>query len=215
MSERPASLPENYNRIRVVDSFAAMCGDDFAAGENALLLPRRLTGAFNLLAWRLTADDWKDREAVLKSYAGPRLHRIFGHAAQQILTDMEMLHDHGYRPELRVVRKGRYPSSVLNYHVDRGSCRIICCYNDPVTRALRNEDAIPADPKRANGSFRAREGALPFAFHAGDIWRHKAVPLDDESNLANRMGEAFIHCAPRIGAWANPRLMLVGEYTRR
>lgn len=205
--------PQNGGRVRIVDSFGVMCGDDFVDRENVLLMPRRLSGAFNALALCLSRVERKQRETVLESFVTPRLHLVFGVAARQVLEDMKALRDHGFRPELRVATRGFYTSAVMNYHVDRGASRIICCYNGQATEFLRNDDAEHQNPDRSTGSFRAKDGATPQAFALGDIWRHKGVPLSRTGEIGAReeMSAAFIHRAPKMGFFSMPRLMVVGE----
>lgn len=209
MTQQPAT----GGRIRVVDSFGAMCGDAFAGDENVLLLPRRLSGAFNALAFCLSRVDLKKRAAFLETAAASRLHRAFADAAHQVLCDMNALQEHGFRPELRVVQRGYYTASVMNYHVDRGESRIICCYNGLGTEFLHNEDALHRNKDRATGAFVARDGAIVQNFHLGDIWRHKGVPLirSEEVSVRAEMESAFIHRAPKMGFLSMPRLMVVGE----
>jgi hypothetical protein len=212
---QPAYLPENNRYIRIVDSFGAMCGDDFAGDENVLLLPRRLNGAFNALALRLSQVKSQQREALLESFVGPRLHVLFGAAASQVQGDMNALRDHGFQPELRVVTQGYYIPTVMNYHVDRALSRIICCYNGQATEFLNNEDAEHQNPDRATGAFWAKAGAAPQNFQLGDIWRHKGVPLNcsGEIDMRAAMAAAFIHRAPKMRLLSVPRLMVVGEVT--
>lgn len=204
-------------QIRVVDSFTAMCRDDFAAGENVLRLPRRLSGEFNLLALCLSRTERNRREAALESFVAPRLHRVFGVAARQVLDDMAALRDHGFHPELRVVQRGFYTPSVMHFHVDRGESRIICCYNGSATEFLSGGDAVHQNPNRATGGFVAKDGAVIQTFELGDIWRHKGVPLNrsGEVGVGAEMAAAFIHRAPKMPLVAWPRLMVVGEAMRR
>lgn len=214
-TQKPNTAQTAYSpRIRAVDSIAAMCREDFAGDENVLLVPRRLSGAFNALAMRLSNIDYKSREEFLKSCtAAPRLHPVFGAAAAQVLDDMNALRENGFRPELRLVKRRYYTPSVMNYHVDRGDSRIICCYNGQATEFLNNEDARHQHAARSTGAFYAKEGAVVQTFQLGDIWRHKGVKLDrsGEHGVREEMAAAFIHRAPKMAFVSFPRMMVVGE----
>ena len=193
-------------RVRIVDSFNAMCRDDFTGDENALLLPRRLTGWFNVLAMRVPHALLAEQEEFLKTLEGGR--GPVSAAARQVLSDIQNLRDNHFTPELRVVNRGRYGPSVHGFHVDVAVCRILCCYNGAATEFLDNQDAVPTDPNRARGTFKPKEGAAAQSFQLGDIWRHKGIRSGQEGDTP----DAFIHRAPRMKMFSIPRLLLVGEY---
>ena len=200
--ERPDYIPADYKRIKVVSSLSELFNTSFGGRDevNAALLPRQITGDFNALAQRLgkkySAYSLEDLEKM------KNLPDAENQAVQAICNDMRELQSQGMMTILNVVnREGYRMKEIHDFHADREARRefgrICCGYNDPVTEAVRNEDAILVD----DIFYQMSERAEILQFRSGDIWKHCT---------ANDCGiPPYIHRAP---ASDRTRLFLVADF---
>lgn len=227
--QKPDYIPAGYKRIKVVSSLSALFNEKFGGPDevNCVLFPRRLSGDFNKLAKTIESEVlFKNIFMDLRRVNFPELKKSFCSlsqpekiAAELVLADFHLLENEYQRlcdqkvgrvtdTQLRLLKQYTEPGKIIwapeAFHTDgdRSSLgRILCCYNDPVTEWIRNEDV---EVKRSdNGNLLPKKNAQIFSFHAGDIWRMAAdgggydVPF-------------FIHRSPPSKIDNPPRLLLVG-----
>jgi hypothetical protein len=208
----PDDFPEGYKRVAFVQNLPDLLATPFGGPDeiNAIVWRRdSLQGDFNAAARYLSGFTAKkpllarfvelSARDVPRNKTGP-----MGDALRQIAQDLEGVRAAFHDVALRVVKPGEYDSkydlpTVHNYHADvpvyvsMVMGRLLCTYNDPVTEVLRNEDA-----RKAGDKFEMIEGAAPFHFPAGTLWR--LAPWG-ASQLP------LIHRAPQANV---PRLVLAG-----
>lgn len=218
---RPAYIPADNHRIRVVDGlgavFAAAAAEMPAPTHNVIIAPRRLLGDFNALAQALALRyapgptyEYLSLSQRQVDQALPDESASLRGARLRIAADMqaiEQAHDDIFADDVRLSMKLRVINAyraggVGGFHMD-GCDRICCAYNAPATEGLRNEDA------RVDGHsnyFVARADARPFSFRPGDFWFQRG-------GKDWRTQDYFIHRGPSSDGNA-PRLLLVADLTR-
>lgn len=215
--KKPSYIPQNYDRIQVVDSMESLLRSRFreASQTNVFLYPRPLTENFDALARYLGKSEWvfdgdsytlldidvlKDEIKVMPSALKP--------ATQRIIEDMKCV-SRNRDVDLRLIFNDSYNKEriVHDYHIDGSrdyelntKGRIMCCYNAPTTEILRNDQAKAS----ASGKkYLPIKQAQPFSFRPGDFWRQAC----DYSSSDSFSG--FIHRAPCMKKTDAPRLLLV------
>ena len=151
-------LPEDYPRIKQVQSFAELVSTPLAEGVNALCWERQLTGDFAEVVRGLARDEEGivvgitplEEERLLALLPG--LSESGRHAVEIILTDQRRLQDLGLLPELNVVngyvereQLGPMRTDVRSFHVDSATVEAdtwLCTYHGACSEGLRNEEAI-------------------------------------------------------------------------
>jgi len=146
----PFTLPPDYSRIRVVQSFGELVSTPFRDGVNALCWERTLAGDFGEIVARLgnangisTLD--AARLGALRLSAAGRL------AAEAMIEDLRRLGDLGLSPVLDCIRNyprdedaGPVPTDVYSWHADSATVEAdtwLCTYFGATSEALRNEQA--------------------------------------------------------------------------
>jgi hypothetical protein len=211
MMDTPDYIPNDYTGIKVVGSLSEVFNTPFGPA-NAVVFPRKLTADFNALARGLKEQlhiTNKGRQQHTLSYHELAVRAQSMNAAAQeavavVLADMKEMESLGLKAKLRVVSPAGYKFRIAHhFHEDiekpTALGRILCCYNDPVTDWLRNEDAVRVSGQR----YEARDSALIQSFRTGDIW--KQMPR-------NSLGiPPFIHRAGYDPHSDMPRLVLAAD----
>lgn len=195
--KRPDYIPEDYNGIKMVDSFEAMLSEPFGHAS-AVLLPRSLSGDFNALAQVMGRKGYW-RAPLMRVEKRDDLRKNFPQEIDLLREDIRMLRGVSAQHylDLRVSKDSNWREDRAPHAFHSDGCRnahfgrVLCCYNDPVTEWIRREDAIPRDSHE--GTFEKREGAPLYRFKAGDIWR-LASRTGGDGNVCGR--PLFIHRTP-------------------
>ncbi len=212
--ELPDYIPNDYERIQVVDDLTALFNASFGPA-NVILCPRKLTGDFNALACSLLdpkknfSPDMVELKERLEQFAGGTDE--VAQAAQTVLSDMKLMEQAGATPDLRVLgfknksyNDGHYFFHHDEYGTDVTKTRrgvLMCCYNGPMTEGIRNEDV---NFKIHKMFYIEKEGAKILRFAPGDFWRHASSVVDGQPDVP-----PYIHRAPVEGQ-DGPRLFLTG-----
>jgi hypothetical protein len=147
----PLTLPPDYPRIQVVDSFDALVSTPFGDGVNSLCWRRSLPGDFaEVMAHLADVGDgittleerWLDSLAV--SAAGRAAIEVLL-ADQRRLREMELEPSldciHGYR---RDEQAGPVATDVFSFHADSATDETdtyLCTYHGRASEGLRNDEA--------------------------------------------------------------------------
>jgi hypothetical protein len=145
------TLPANYPRIQVVESYEALVNTPFGGGVNALCWQRSLPGDFAEVVRQLGVMEGITTldEAVLKALVlSPA-----GQAAREVLIeDQRRLRDHGLAPILDAIQAyprddepGPVPTDVYSFHVDSATVEtdtFLCSYTEIPSEGLRNDEAV-------------------------------------------------------------------------
>jgi|GEM_PF-1858533 len=223
--KRPAYIPKDYKRIKVVKSENALHTAQFGGRHevNCIVQPRTLSADFNALAQALISPTnpfylgersgygIEKEQLILQSKKMPESVQP---AIDFILADMDRALAEGFYVSVWLIppRGHQDNASVYKYHHDdvgfpeKG--RLISCYTGPATLFLRNEDAVPdmlASQDADVGLYESVTTATAHSFAIGDIWRQVSRP--DIKGMP-----PFIHRADPQGRAINePRLMLVAS----
>lgn len=146
----PFNLPADYNRIRVVNSFAELATARLSDGVNALCWPRELTGDFSEVV-RLLGDGEGIRtldEGQLRNLPVSAAGKA---AIDRLLEDRALLEGLDLDPVLNCIygyprdpNPGPVATDVFSFHADSATVEAdtwLCTYHGPPSEGLRNEDA--------------------------------------------------------------------------
>jgi hypothetical protein len=222
-------LPQDYNRIKVVDQLEDVFIPDFVREKiNCVLLPRDVRGDFNGLAALLFKNHYSGTKGFLR-----RLHNTLANemhvvlrdkdeiahnlmqirdtkwiaedirdAASTVFNDVAAIGHYRDYPQLRIL-KGRswQNSDIYDFHDDAfaGAHGRTMCCYLATTEFLANEDASERGKNVLPKKYRINAGATSHRFRSGDIWRQGTRHLG---------GDPFIHRAPKL-AKGEYRLNLV------
>jgi hypothetical protein len=144
-------LPQNYPRIKVVNSFDELLGTPFANGINALCWQRELEGDFAEVLRRLnpgkgiTGLDAPSLLSLPLSAAGKT-------AVDAMLEDLRLLQRSNLDPVLECVDgylrddgPGPIHTDVYSFHADSATVQtdtFLCTYHGAASQGLRNDQAI-------------------------------------------------------------------------
>jgi hypothetical protein len=211
--QKPDYIPQDYKRIKVVDSLTELFNEQFGGADevNAVLMPRRVSENFQALAGILgdrlgIKPDIKAQRSLDREGARNQIKHL-DHwerkSLQRILYDMDQLSERDVQPLLRVVSPAGYDFKIAyRLHEDREkpgeNGRIMCCYMEPTTEWLRNEDAV----RKGGQIYEAKPVTKFFSFRVGDIWK--------QADCGQKV-EPFIHRAIRSEPGSCPRLLLVAD----
>jgi hypothetical protein len=147
---RLLTLPTNYTRIKLVQSYHELATTPFANGINALCWPRELPGDFPDILQHLPTGAGITRLEDSFLQALPLSHggRV---AIEVLLEDLRQLRGQGLAPELNSIRgyprdedAGPVPTDVFSFHVDSAMVETdtwLCTYFGPASDGLRNDEA--------------------------------------------------------------------------
>ncbi len=228
MTEKPEYLPENYDRIKVVETPIALLSEKFGWRANVVMCPRQLAGDFDGLARdmeqhfqtgglqkKFKPEDREALRAFRAALADPEKVR----ALDAVLADMEFMIKSGAQTHLRLLKGYSELSGTHNFHIDgnvggkgQDIDRYIACYNDPVTGFVRNDDVIRINGDQAE----CKPDAKVYSFRPGDMWKQRVRNGDDNilieifRELTNdKKTRGFVHRAEESD---HARLMLVGDH---
>jgi hypothetical protein len=203
-------LSKDYSRLLEVRSLQELFKAALSAPEEVnVILWRRgeLSGDFNGLARYMEANPSEPEIAVatplyLPDYIKDKegLSEDILKASRQVIADLKMFkEDAPYKmsPDLRLITKENDDRSTDEFHLDGGKWRLMCCYNEPVTEWVRNEDVIGYEEL----NIQIRPGTEIFTFMPGDVWMHACQDTGKQ--------DLFIHRGhtPELGE--PPRLLTV------
>lgn len=146
----PLSLPSDYSRIRVVNSFEELAAATFVDGVNALCWPRSLSGDFAEVVSKIEPQDGVLQldEALL---LGLSLSIDGERAVQAILQDFRQLQQLQRDPLINLIQgyprdeePGPIKTDVFSYHADSAPVEAdtwLCTYAGAPSEGLRNEEA--------------------------------------------------------------------------
>jgi len=198
-------------RIKVVGSLTEVFNTPYDP-YNCVIFPRKLTADFNALAKGLGEQlhvnpkvrahhDLSYHELAVRAQS---LDEPAKAAADIVLADMREIEQKGLHATLRVVSPAGYKFRVAHaFHADKPKNtehgRLLCCYTDPVTQSVRNEDATPINVEK----YSVKPEAQITTFRPGDIW--KQAVRNDRGILP------FIHRAGTSPSGGAPRLVLEAD----
>ncbi|HEX8295385.1 MAG TPA: hypothetical protein VF593_03740 [Chthoniobacteraceae bacterium] len=143
-------LPQNYSRIKTVESFEELITGSFTGGVNALCWPRILPGDFREVVQRLGAGEEVEvvEESRLRNLP---LSEAGREAVAILLEDQRLLRKAGRDPVLNCIHSyardeepGPIRTDVFSFHADRAPIEAdtwLCTYHGPPSEGLRNEEA--------------------------------------------------------------------------
>lgn len=146
----PFTLPPDYPRIKVVNSFHELVTTRFESGINALCWERTLPGDFSEVVEQLGVSEGivtldESRLLALPVSAAGRA------AIDVLLEDQRLLRDHDLDPVLNCIRSyprdeepGPVPTDVFSFHADSATVETdtwLCTYHGPASEGLRNDQA--------------------------------------------------------------------------
>lgn len=205
---KPDYIPADYTQVKCARSMGEALNDIFSASVNCRVYPRNLTGDFNGLAQAISSDYKMIVYSQAKLLDLRNKHQQYNREIDQILSDMSLVVGAGFRNViLRAVGyNGYYDSDAMTFHQDGSRCawrtRVLCCYNDPVTEYLRNDDVVFGDDGKTYQEPISRNPTT-FRFRAGDICVHAT-----QEHPNNAIGAVHRAPAPSRGI---KRLVLAGE----
>ena len=144
----PLTLPPDYPRIKLVNSFHELITTPFADGINALCWPRTLPGDFREIIQHLTISPGITNldDALLLSLPLSPAGRT---AIDILLEDQRLLREHGLDPILNCIDgyprdEDPIPTHVFSFHADSAPGEAetwLCTYHGFPSEGLRNDQA--------------------------------------------------------------------------
>ena len=144
----PLTLPPDYPRIKLVNSFHELITTPFADGIIALCWPRTLPGDFREIIQHLTISPGITNldDALLLSLPLSPAGRT---AIDILLEDQRLLREHGLDPILNCIDgyprdEDPIPTHVFSFHADSAPVEAetwLCTYHGFPSEGLRNDQA--------------------------------------------------------------------------
>ena len=183
---KPLPLPADYDRIKVVHSFAELINTPLRDGVNAICWQRHLQGDFDEVVAALlrNGDDDADDDSSasidrISNIEPAHLRRLNLSAAGQIaidilIEDLRLLREHGLEPSLDCIHyytrddpAALVATDVYSFHVDSAPIAAetyLCAYTEAASEGLRNDQAhrrvdIPAIRAALLQQFGGQDGA--------------------------------------------------------
>ena len=146
----PFTLPPDYARIKLVNSFHELVTTRFADGVNALCWQRQLPGDFGEVVAQLGGGEGIDVLDEARLLALPL--GVAGKAAVAILLeDQRRLREHHLDPVLNCIHgyprdevSGPVATDVFSFHADSATVEAdtwLCTYHGASSEGLRNDEA--------------------------------------------------------------------------
>lgn len=233
----PFTLPADYARIKVVNSFDELVSTRFGDGVNALCWQRTLQGDFSEVLRLLksgpgiTAIEDAQLLALPVSQAGKV-------AIETLLEDQRLLRDHGLAPVLETILEyprdddsAVLPTDVYSFHADSATVQAdtyLCTYHGAPSQGLRNDQAqrqvdIPEIRAKLLRVFRGEESAAFTEFLKENCYDLHYAPMQGARPFSFGQGNLWriavecpaspvppcIHCAPENIPGQPPRLLLI------
>jgi hypothetical protein len=178
------TFPANYERIKVVHSFAELVSTPLRDGVNAICWQRHLQGDFDEVVAALLLKDGDDdssanidRIADIEPAQLKRLRLNLSTAGQMaidiLLEDLRLLSAHGLEPSLDCIHyytrddpAALVATDVYSFHVDSAPIAaetFLCAYTQAASEGLRNDQAqrrvdLPATRAALLQQFGAADG---------------------------------------------------------
>lgn len=149
-------LPLDYNRIKVVHSFAQLAATPLQDGINAICWHRQLAGDFNEVAAALHSSslivgNLDSIEPEQLTRLRPRLSEAGKIALNIVMQDLQLLREHDLEPNLDCRHcyaqddpKALLATDVYSFHVDSAPIAAetwLCAYTEAASEGLRNDQA--------------------------------------------------------------------------
>ncbi len=144
----PLTLPPDYPRIKLVNSFHELITTPFADGINALCWPRTLPGDFREIIQHLTISPGITNldDALLLSLPLSPAGRT---EIDILIEDQRLLREHGLDPILNCIDgyprdEDPIPTHVFSFHADSAPVEAetwLCTYHGFPSEGLRNDQA--------------------------------------------------------------------------
>jgi hypothetical protein len=148
-----------YPRVQRVQTFDELISTPFVNGINALNWKRTLLGDFSEVVRRLERDHGLesgitalDADCLRDIGRSPSFSDAGRIAIEEMLTDLQLLQQHGLDPELNAVNgflrdanPGPVRTDVGSFHVDSATMETdtwLCTYHGMPSEGLRHEDAL-------------------------------------------------------------------------
>ena len=155
---KPLPLPADYDRIKVVHSFAELINTPLRDGVNAICWQRSVAGDFEEVVAALRRDDDGDsidRIANIEPAQLKRLRLNLSAAGQMaidiLIEDLRLLREHGLEPSLDCIHyytrddpEALVATDVYSFHVDSAPIAAetyLCAYTEAASEGLRNDQA--------------------------------------------------------------------------
>lgn len=192
-------LPQNYDSIKVVDSWDALLSEPFD-DASCILFPRTLSGDFNALARAISMQRKGYRKDIPQNLETE--HRFLMEDIERVRAHLTAIGVSAFEPSLRIEHRARWSSfsSVDTWHVD--GCknpefgRLLCNYNAPTTQWLRQQDVTyDSLSMRANERFNKKMFAKTYSFEPGDVWRQRSASSPVSEHMQDR-DKLFVHRRP-------------------
>lgn len=230
-------LPDGYDRVRVVDSFAALVETPWGDGVNALCWRRELPGDFEAVVAACGPFDEitsLDEEVLAELELGPA-----GQAARAVLiADLARLRERGLAPSLDLIPAyprdedgGPVPTDVYSFHADSAPVladTYLCSYTVAASEGLRNEEArrkvdVPEIRAELRRNFGAGEEEAFRTFLSGHCYDLHYAPTAGARPFSFGLGNLWrianqcpgspvppcVHRAPETRPGQAPRLLLI------
>lgn len=144
-------LPQDYPRVRLVQSFEELMSTPFGDGVNAMCWPRVLEGDFSEVIAHLEVGPGITH-LVAEELLALRLSADGHKAVLTMLDDVALLEAHGLDPVLDCIhgythgeQDGPVRTDVCSFHADSATAEadtFLCTYHGASSEGLRNEDAV-------------------------------------------------------------------------
>jgi len=196
-------LPDDYPALLQVSSLKELFdAADKVGNEVNIIVWRRgeISGAFNALSHNLSAhygrdiDQTNPNEMLSNERFGPS--GDIGEAFAKLKKDIESFRSYiTKKSAVRWVGDLGYEVDfyegdfVDDFHTDIPAWRLMCCYNNPTTEWIKNEDVL----RKSGLAYIARDDAVISRFAQGDVWLHAGT--DNEER------HPFIHRGPKAAQY--------------
>lgn len=143
--------PSSPNQIRYITNFHDLVSTPFHGAMNAICWTRQLKGDFSEIVRKIELSE----NVVVLEPEQLRLLDLSEHgqlAREIILTDFELLKNHGASPTVNIIRNYErddinlfFPTDVYSFHVDRSpipTSTFLCTYFGEASEILPNSHAI-------------------------------------------------------------------------
>ena len=230
-------VPEDYNRVRIVNSFDELIATPFSGEVNALCWPRTLRGDFHELAHALPRGEDVEPidENLLESLTLSTAGKI---AVMEIQNDLRLLQEQGRDPILNRIEAyprdetpGAVATDVMSFHADSAPIEAdtwLCTYHGACSEGLRNDQAtryieVPETRAALLREFGGEDDASFLDFLADHCYDLHYAPLPGAQPFSFGLGALWriaiehptslvppcIHRAPDTRPGDPPRLLLI------
>ncbi|MDB6029024.1 MAG: hypothetical protein JWM68_5247 [Verrucomicrobiales bacterium] len=233
----PFTLPPDYPRIKLVNSFHELVTTRFEGGVNALCWQRTLPGDFREIVERLGASEGITTldESRLNSLPVSAAGKV---AINILLEDQRLLREHALDPVLNCINgyprdenPGPVPTDVFSFHTDSATVETdtyLCTYHGPASEGLRNDEAqrrvdIPETRAELLKLYGGEDNADFLEYLKENCYDLHYAPASQAQPFSFGLGNLWriavdypgspvppcIHRAPETAPGESPRLLLI------